>query len=227
MVKFSFVMPIYGNVGNNLQYCMESLLNQDFRDFEIIISGSKIFENNQIINGIKIKNIEINNTRSHGKLLNEAIKISEGEYIHIWMPDLVCYSDYLKRLNFYILTYGDDTLYIGKHIDIRSVNTRNNFENFFFKSSDLAEGALCIHKKHYEPFYEEFVGFSHYLQEWLARMWKRMTFICLQNLDVVHLPHPKRCSLEEQINDGHISWAIYQKLMSLNLDYNQYYKVKQ
>lgn len=214
MVKFSFIIAVYGNlVDYNLQHCIASLLKQDFKDFEIIICGNKVIENDQeIINNINIKNVVIN-TNKLGKLMNEGFKIAEGEYIQFWNPDLVCYPDYLRKLNFYINIYGKDILYTGRPIDIRSIDTRHNYNEFFYKSYDLADGMGCIHRDHFEPYREEFNGYAtHWSQELLYRLWKKLTFICLQDIEIVHLPHAMRSSLEERNNSSILSSRIFEAI---------------
>ncbi len=213
MTRFSIIIPIYGNIGENLNHCVNSLLAQTFTDFEIIISGNKIFEESeQIINGIKLKNIVIN-TPNLGKLMNEGFKVSSGEWIQFWSCDLVCYPDYLRRLNFFISTYGKNNLYTGRLIDIRSVDTRSNFNEFFYKSPDLAEGAGCIHRDNFESFREEFEGYAtHWFQELLYRLWKKLIFICLKDLEVVHLPHPMRTSYEERMQSSIISNKLFEAI---------------
>jgi len=214
MVKFSFIIPVYGDLVNyNLQHCINSLLAQDFKDFEIIISGNKIISNDtEIINGIKVKNVVLN-TDSLSKLMNEGFKVSNGEYIQCWSLDLVCYPDYLKRLNFYINLYGKNILYTGKPIDIRSIETRRNYMEFFYKSPDLADGMGCIHRDHFEPYREEFKGYAtHWSQELLYRLWKKLTFICLQDLEIVHLPHPMRSSMEERNNSSILSSRLFEAI---------------
>lgn len=213
MTKFSVIIPVYGNVGENLNHCINSLVTQNFTDFEIIISGSKIMEESEkIINGIKIKNI-VTETNSLGKLMNEAFKISNGEWLQFWNCDLVCYPDYFKQLNFYTNIYGEDILYTGRPIDIRSIETRHTFTEFFYKSSDLAEGIGCIHHSQFEPFREEFQGYAtHWHQELLYRLWKKLTFICLQDLEIVHLPHSMRTSPDERNKSSILSSQLFERM---------------
>jgi len=199
MVRFSVIIPVYGKIiDNNFYHCLESLSKQTFKDFEIIISGIDVLKNCNEISGIKIKTVIIPDTNKLGKLINEAVNISEGEYIHLWNFDLITYPDYLERLNEHILIGGSEFLYTGRIIDTRSLDNRNHFNDLFFKSYDLCEGPNCFHRQHFEPFREEFEGFAtHWLQEFLYRMWKKLKFICLRDLEVFHIPHLQRLSLEE------------------------------
>lgn len=221
MTKFSFIIPVYGDnlnqniyhsVHQNLRYTIESLLNQTFKDFEIIICGVKILDKLQIINGITIKNI-ILHTNKMGKLVNKAHSISNGEYVHLWSNDLIVYPDYLERLNNYISQHGNNCLYAGKLIDTRSIGSRDKFNVEFFENFYYPEAFFCMYKKHFEPFNEEFEGYvSHWCQEFLYRMWEKLTFRCLNDLYVVHIPHSLRLTKEQQLESSYKSAELFERL---------------
>jgi len=218
MIKYSFIIPVYGQfVDRNLEHCIKFLANQTFKDYEIIVCGNQIIDDSIIyLNGIKITNLVINTNRI-GKLMNEGIKIAEGEFIHVWQMDLITYPDYLEELNNYINKYGSDKLYAGKLIMMNTLDTRkhlNNFKDFYFSSSDQPEGMCCIHKQYFESFREEFEGSAtHWCQEFLFRLWKKMRFICMQNVDVVHLPHNQRMSYEQSVIDSQKSSMLFREMV--------------
>lgn len=214
MVKYSFIMPLFGNniAGNNLEQCIIALLRQRFRDFEIIISGKQIFKQEvQNIDGIKITNLVILNTNRLGKLMNEALKIAEGDFIHVWCNDLVVYENYLECLNEYISKYGDDKLYAGHFIDVRGLQRRNDdaaLDGIYFKTFDLPEGYCCIPKKYCEPWSEEFEGSeTHWTQEQAWRVFHNIKFVCMKDVEVIHIPHNKRMT-EQQMAEGSIKSSI-------------------
>jgi len=214
MVKFSFIIPVYGTfTDNNLKHCIDFLVNQTFKDFEIIICGNKIIDTDYILyNGIKINNILVPTDRI-GKLMNEGFKVSHGEYIHLWSLDLIVYPDYLERLSEYIEKYGNDKLYAGKLMMINSLETRKNFEEFYFKSYDLPEGFCCFNRKYFINFREEFKGCAtHWCQEFLWRMWKHIKFICMRDVEVVHIPHFPRISSEDALISSQKSWQLFQEI---------------
>lgn len=214
MVKFSFIIPVYGQFNdNNLEYCIKFLVNQTFKDYEIIICGNKVLENSiYYLNNIKITNLIIDTNRL-GKLMNESIKIATGEFIHIWQMDLITYPDYIEKLIDYINKYDDTYLYAGKLIMMNTIDTRKNFIDFYFNSYDKPEGMCCIHKRYFQPFREEFEGSAtHWCQEWLLRIWKKMNkkFICMQDVEVVHLPHNQRMSYEQSLIDSQKSSQLFE-----------------
>ncbi len=214
-MKYTFIIPFYGEIQDyNLKYTIDALLQQRFRDFEIIISGTKVFNNTiQYINNIKITNI-VNNINQLGKLMNEGIKIAEGDFIHVWTSDLVIYEDYLECLNEYISKYGEDNLYAGHLIDVRGLQAKQlDLNDIYFKTFDIVEGHSCCHKKHCELFREEFEGFiTHWAQEHCFRLFKKMKFICMSDVKVIHIPHPMRISNEDSIISSQKSFSLFEKM---------------
>lgn len=224
MIKYSMIIPIYALPDNNFAHCIQMLTSQTYKNFEVLVCGIKVlpFEDT-IINGIRIRNIEVKDiNRSIGKLMNIGVKESKGEYIHVWLFDNLCYEDYFKRLNFYVDTHGENVLYGCKQIVMRPGNVRHH--NFFFESPTLADGCMCIHRKHLEPFYEGFIGYSHVFEEWLYRMWKKLTFICL-DIDVVHMPHFPRALPELISREAYNSTILLEKMRALNFEYDKYDKL--
>jgi len=211
--KFSIIMAQYGPITDkNLEFAINLLSEQTFRDFEIIIAGTKILNTpEETVNGITIKNVVIENENSMGKLMNEGIYASNGEYIQLWSGDLITYPDYLEKLNKYIKIFGDDNLYSGRWIDVRGID--KNYTDFLVKSYNVIEGIGCFHRSHFEPYREEFKGYAtHYTIELYYRLWKKLTFICLKDLMVIHLPHKNRSSKEQELNSSRNSAILIDKM---------------
>ncbi len=89
MVKISTIIYVH-NSESFLAESLESLLNQSFKDFEIIIIEDSGNENiNSLINKYSEKlKISILSTEKVGlnKSVNQAIKQAQGKYIHIMSP---------------------------------------------------------------------------------------------------------------------------------------------
>lgn len=217
MVKFSFIIPVYGQFkDHNLNHCLDHLLKQGYKDFEIILCGNKIIDVNQVINGVTIKNVIIN-INHIGKLMNEGVKIAQGEYYHLWSLDLIVYQNYLEELSEYISRYGNDHLYAGQLIDTRgmqSLYTSIDLDNqIYFNSFDKPEGFFCIHKKHFEPFREEFEGSAtHWCQELLWRLYKKVKFIYMKDVYVIHMPHFPRISYDESLVSSQKSSELFEAM---------------
>lgn len=104
MPKVSVIIPNY-NHAPFLRQRIESVLNQTYQDFEVILMDDKSIDNSlEIINSYqnhpKIKDIIINsvNSGSTFKQWNKGIKSSKGEYIWIAESDDYSSSIFLETL---------------------------------------------------------------------------------------------------------------------------------
>ena len=102
MLKFSFIIPVY-NVDKYIGKCIDSILSQSYRNFEIILiddgstdrSGKICDEYKEKDNRIKVyhgKNTGLSGAR------NKGIELCEGEYIIFLDSDDYWVSDKLKIL---------------------------------------------------------------------------------------------------------------------------------
>ena len=107
MPKFSVIIPVY-NTYNYLERCLNSVFNQSFKDFEVIVvnDGStddsyKILEKycKKYKSKVRIVNIEKKETIGPSLARNLGVNASEGEYILFLDSDDYYESDLLFRLN--------------------------------------------------------------------------------------------------------------------------------
>lgn len=99
-MKFSFIIGTL-NRSRELKYCIESLLAQNYKDFEIIIIDQS--NNNltkELVDSFDKKNIIYEHVRFRGlsKARNYAINIASGEYICLTDDDAWYAPDYLSVL---------------------------------------------------------------------------------------------------------------------------------
>lgn len=124
MPKASIIIPVY-NAEKTLPYCLESILNQTFEDFEIILindgskdNSQKILEDYQMQYPNKIrlysqKNLGVGNTR------NKGIKLAKGEFLFFVDNDDYLDSDYLETFIKEIQGSNSDMVIGGyKRVDI-------------------------------------------------------------------------------------------------------------
>jgi len=223
MTKFSVIIP-YFKRDFYLFHCIDSLLNQSFRDFEIIIVGEKQsihFEENAKPD-IEIRFIEFKDYKKPSEMLNLAVKHAKGEYLLFWQTDFTMFPNHLHKLNFYTETYGKNNLYVGRVLDTRHLEVleyRSRFLMPYYHYADRLDG--CIHKSQFIPFFEGFTGIgSHFYVEWLARMWQKVTFLCFTDLEVIHIPH--RTPFTERGLQAVMSNKLYEKCRGLNFNYSRY-----
>lgn len=119
MTKFSVIIPTYNN-SSELEICLNSLVNQTYKGFEVIVINDGSTEDYSWLMyktmGININYIEIANSGGPARPRNIGISKSVGEYIcfldsdDLWCPnylesilrhcesyDFLCAGAYLKR----------------------------------------------------------------------------------------------------------------------------------
>lgn len=103
MVEYSFIVPVY-NTGKYLKKCLDSLVCQTFKDFEIIIVNDGSTDNSEmIISGYKKKysNIKVINQNNQGLSMarNNGVKKATGKYLIFVDSDDYVEKDLLKEID--------------------------------------------------------------------------------------------------------------------------------
>lgn len=103
MPKFSIIIPVY-NSEKYLERCLTSVLNQSFKDFEIIVINDASTDNSMDIidkykNKLKVHNVKKKNAVGPSYARNLGIKKAKGEYILFLDSDDYYENDLLKKLN--------------------------------------------------------------------------------------------------------------------------------
>ena len=132
---FSICIPVY-NMEKYIEISLLSVLNQSFRDFEIVIvndysqdNSKKIIENFQSENS-KIRLINHGNNLGVYKSRVDAIKNSKGNYIIFLDPDdIISNSNLLNLLNEYNYIYNEDI------IEFTVIEYRENDNKLYFPSN--------------------------------------------------------------------------------------------
>ena len=121
MPKISVIIPVY-NVEKTLRQCLDSIINQTYKDLEIIcvndVSTDSSYEILQEYKGIKVVNNEINS--GLGITRNNGLKYATGEYIHFldsddWM-ELNAYELLLQKLE----NSPDIVYFLWNNIDVKN-----------------------------------------------------------------------------------------------------------
>jgi len=126
-VKISMVLPTF-NSREYIEECLDSIQNQDFEDYEIIIvddcstDGTK---NWLIENGYKFYTNDTN--QGFAKTVNKGILLSTGDFIAILDHDIVYEKDYLKKIYHGTKDIGAGRYYYyGNKNRIRALNIKVN-----------------------------------------------------------------------------------------------------
>ncbi|MBR3627660.1 MAG: glycosyltransferase, partial [Elusimicrobia bacterium] len=119
--KVSVIIPIY-NVEKYLKQCLDSVINQTFKDIEIIcINDSSTDKSLQIIKEYQQKDnriilIDLKENKGVSNARNEGLKIAKCKYITFVDPDDWTDKDYVKTLYDNMIKYDYDIIGIGFYI---------------------------------------------------------------------------------------------------------------
>ncbi len=156
----SIIVPNYNN-GKYLQACIESILIQDYKNYEIIViddnsqdESLKILENYKL--NPKLKVLKLNKNKGPSFCRNIGIRISKGKYIAFldsddyWEPNkLSTQINYIKK-NSYDFTYTD--YYSFKEINnkkkiLKETNVRKKFDlKSFLIDTSIGTSTIIISK---------------------------------------------------------------------------------
>lgn len=98
MPKFSIIIPVY-NVEKYIKKCLDSVVNQTFKDYEIIVVNDGTQDKSMDI--VKNYDVKIINQKNQGQSAarNNGVKKAKGEYIIFLDSDDYWKKDLLKEIN--------------------------------------------------------------------------------------------------------------------------------
>ncbi len=99
-MKISIVIVTYNSL-KFLKECLESILNQTFSGFEIIVIDNKSFDGSLEFvkkNYPTVKTLRNVNNLGLCRANNQGIKLSLGEYVLIMNPDVILEKDFLEKI---------------------------------------------------------------------------------------------------------------------------------
>ena len=128
MSKFSIIIPVY-NVKEYLEKCLESIVNQSFKDFEVICVNDGSTDNSLKIlqkYAEKDKRFKVLNQENQGQGVarNNALKIANGEYILFVDPDDFIEFDMLEVLKERLDVQNIDVAFFDYQIFGENTKTR-------------------------------------------------------------------------------------------------------
>lgn len=98
MPKFSIIIPVY-NVEKYIKKCLDSVFNQSYKDYEVIVVNDGTKDNSMDI--VKQYDLTIVNQENAGlsAARNKGLEVSKGEYVLFLDSDDFIEKDLLKELN--------------------------------------------------------------------------------------------------------------------------------
>lgn len=211
MPKLSITVPAY-NRENYIGPCLESLLNQSFTDFEIIVVNDGSTDKTvEIIESYKDSRIKLyHNEQNRGIVYtrNRGFELSKGEYIAILDSDDISVQGRLQKQ----VTFLDQNLKVGlvggfaevidengqsegkvwfSNFDQKKLNTRLFFENCIAQSSVMLRKS-ALPNPAYRSEYPPSEDFDLWVQ--ISRNWE----VCnIPEVLIQYRVHSKNISKEE------------------------------
>jgi len=155
----SVIIPTY-NRKNELRICLNSLCEQSFKNFEVIVSDDGSTDNTiEVINEFKelldLKYIQDVNFGGPARPRNNGLKLANGEFIAFLDSDDWWYSDKLevclKYIHEYDLIYHDLDIYTksGKSISIAKgrVLKGNIFHDLIINGNGISNSSVLLRKQ--------------------------------------------------------------------------------
>ncbi len=170
---FSVVIPLY-NKEKYITNAINSILNQDFNDFEIIIvndgSTDNSLEQIKSLLSDKVRLIEHDKNKGLSAARNTGIKSSKANYITFLDADDTWLPNYLKTIKNLIDTFIEARIYATNMqyvypkktiaIDNKLINYPANYKGYIdFFEENLKQGLYCINSVCYHKSVFEKVGY--------------------------------------------------------------------
>ena len=181
MSRFSVVIPLY-NKENFIANTLQSVLNQTFLDFELLLINDCSTDNSlevaKKIEDPRIKLVQHLVNKGLSASRNTGIKIAQSKYIAFLDADDLWKPHFLEKIDFLISNYPDAALYATKYEvlakgnkiithDFKIKDFKNNgiVANYFesnLNQSIYYPSCLCVRKDVFEDvgYYNEAINFS-------------------------------------------------------------------
>ena len=155
-VFFSIVVPCF-NVQDTLKETIESILKQDFNNYEIVAVDDGSFDKtSQILNNYKIKNnirVITQSNKGLGAARNTGIKASDGIYIclldadDLWVANKLTKVYEIIKNKKYSLISNDEIILGNKYLFYLRNNPPRSLSNLLISGNTLSPSAITIKKE--------------------------------------------------------------------------------
>ena len=150
MPKFSIIIPVY-NVEKYIKKCLDSVFNQTYKDFEVIVVNDGTKDNSMDI--VKEYDVKIINQRNGGlsNARNKGVEKAKGEYIIFLDSDDYWENELLEKIS----------LSINNKPDIVRFQIQDVIANDVFKYPEEEFNSLSG-----KDAFKKIVGFHHVENAW-------------------------------------------------------------
>lgn len=147
MPKYSIIIPVY-NVEKYIEKCIDSVMNQTFKDYEVIVvnDGTK----DKSIELIKDKNLKIINQKNKGlsAARNTGVKHAKGDYIIFLDSDDYIEKNLLMEINKSLANNPDVVRFQIEEVDEKN-NIIKKYDEMPFSNKTGEEAFEKITKYHF------------------------------------------------------------------------------
>ena len=155
-IFFSIVVPCY-NVQDTLKETIESILKQDFNNYEIVaVDDGSSDKTTEILNNYKIRNnikVITQSNKGLGAARNTGIKASDGIYICLLDADDLWVTNKLTKVHEiinnkkYSLVSNDEIILGNKYLFYLRNNPPRSLSNLLISGNTLSPSAITIKKE--------------------------------------------------------------------------------
>lgn len=138
MPYFSVIIPLY-NKSKYIKKTLDSVINQDFIDFEIIIIDDGSTDKSlNIIREFKDNRIKLQEQENKGvsAARNKGVSLAEGKYIALIDADDIWYSNHLTELQIQIKKFPNAGLFCNNYEIYLDEDTKRNAQFNFTYNAD-------------------------------------------------------------------------------------------
>ena len=194
-IFFSIIVPCY-NVEDTLEGTIDSILKQDFNNYEIVAVDDGSFDNtSQILNNYKLKNnikVITQSNKGLGAARNSGIKASDGIYIclldadDLWVPNKLTKIYEIIKNKRYSLISNDEIIVGNNYLFYLRNNPPKNLSNLLISGNTLSPSAITIKKEIFDK-----VGFFKEGKKFLGvEDWDFWIRVIDNGEKIKHFPEP-------------------------------------
>lgn len=134
-MKVSIVIPVF-NRSDVLSFCLESIFNSSFKDFEVVVVDDNSSENiKKICNNFKCRYFRFDIKKGASSARNFGVSKSKGKYILFTNADCFFYKDTIKRL-IYSIEHNKCDAVVGYYsVHPLYKNFYSKYKNYFILNS--------------------------------------------------------------------------------------------
>ncbi len=220
MEKISVIVPVY-NSHKHIKECLDSIINQTYKNIEILVINDKSTDNSlEIINSFKDKRIKIINLKKNSGVAvarNKGIEEATGNYICFIDSDDYWYPEKLKKQikfiknNNYAFIYSDYEFLSSKRkhraIVPKSITYKQALKNTTIFTSTVMFNMHILNK---EDIYMPLIKRGQDTACWWQVLKKGITAYGINEVLSVYRIHQKSLS-HDKLTELKRKWHLYKR----------------